>query len=72
MGLKIKKAEVIIGDKKKVILAKDVVEMGFIGPGGFAVDYGDDLVMTYWACPIVLTQEDTPDIIEVPKIVEAS
>ena len=41
MGLKIKKAEVIIGDKKKVIFAKDVVEMGFIGPGGLAVDHGE-------------------------------
>ena len=72
MGLKIKKAEVIIGDKKKVILAKDVVEMGFVGPSAFAVDCGDGLVITYWGCSVVLTQEDVPDIIDVPKIVEAS
>ena len=71
MSLRIKKAEITIGDKKKVILAKDVVEMGFIGPGGFAVDGGDGKVTTYWHCPVVLTQEDVPDV-EVPKIVGAA
>lgn len=72
MALRIKKAEVIIGDKHKLILAKDVKEMGFVAPGAFAVDLGTGEVLTYWNCPVVLTQEDIPEIIEVPKIVEAS
>ena len=71
MSLKIKKAEIMVGDKKKIFLAKDVVEMGFVGVGAFAVDLGDGVVETYWFCPTVLTQEDVVDI-EKPKIVEVS
>jgi len=73
MGLKIKKAEITIGDKKRVILAKDVVEMGYVTQGLFAIDYGNHDVRTYNdGCAIELFQEDVPDIIEAPKIVEAS
>ena len=72
MGLKIKKAEIMVGDKKKVFLANRVEEMGFVGAGAFAVDLGDGIVETYWFCPTVLTQEDVPDIIEAPRIVGAA
>ena len=71
MGLKIKKAEIIVGDKKKIFLADRVEEMGFVGVGAFAVDHGNGTVETYWFCPTVLTQEETSDIV-IPDIVEVS
>ena len=64
----IKKAEIIVGDKKKIFLASRIKEMGFVGVGAFAVDYGNGTVETYWFCPMVLTQEDAPDIVSLENV----
>lgn len=67
----IKWAEITIGKiTKRYTMGVDTDEMGFIGPGLFAVATKDGKVMSYAGCPIVLEQEDVPDIeIEKPKIV---
>jgi hypothetical protein len=65
MALRIKKAEIIVGDKKKVFLVKDVVDMGFIGQGAFVVQQKDGGVESFWYCPTVLYQEEVPDLVDV-------
>ena len=62
MALKIDKVELDIFGKKRVILAKDVVEMGIPAAGLFAVDRGDGVVEMY-SCDFVLTQHDDGGIV---------
>ena len=68
MALQIDKVELYVFGKKRVILAKDVVEMGIPAPGFFSVDFGDGVVKT-WHCEFELTQHDDGDVITAPKIV---
>ena len=70
MGLKIKKVEFDWCEKKRVILAKDVTEIGIVGGNCIAVDRGTGIVEIY-SCDWMLTQEEVPDIIE-SKIVGVS
>ena len=70
MPPKIKWAEITIGKiTKRYTMGVDTDEMGFIAAGLFAVATNDGKVMTYSDCPIVMEQEDVPEI-EQPKIIE--
>ena len=66
MGFKINKAEIEFAGKKRIYLADDVEDMGFVGTGAFMVAHGNGKLESYWFCPIRLDQEETPDI-EVPQ-----
>jgi hypothetical protein len=68
MALKIKKVELDIFGKKMVILAKDVREIGLMGPGLVGVDIGDGVVKTY-SCDWELTQEEVPDLVDTSGLV---
>ena len=72
MGLKIKWAEIQFGKNTvRYTLGTDADDMGFVAPGGFAIQLADGRIKTYWHCPIQMEQEEVPDLVEVPKIVGA-
>lgn len=71
MPAKLRRVVVDWFGKSKVFLADDVEEIA-VGPNAVGINLGDGTIVTYMGCPVELTHEEIPEIIEASKIVGVS